>query len=128
VESFVFVAVLFAGACHAGWNALIKVGLDPLSTTTLIAIGAAAVSLVCLPFASMPASQAWPWLVASAIIQTRHAADISLEIAKSLSSGTAEVLEAINRLFEFAARHETIENLSNLKQNPIAQRRPHAAS
>ena len=68
MESFVFVAVLFAAACHAGWNALIKVGLDPLFTTTLITIGAAAVSLVCLPFANMPASQAWPWLVASAII------------------------------------------------------------
>jgi hypothetical protein len=33
---FVFAAVLFAAACHAGWNALIKVGLDPLSTTILI--------------------------------------------------------------------------------------------
>lgn len=68
MESFVFVAVLFAAACHAGWNALIKVGLDPLSTTTLIAIGAAAVSFVCLPLVGMPASQAWPWLAASAII------------------------------------------------------------
>ena len=68
MESFVFVAVLFAAACHAAWNALIKVGLDPLSTTTLIAIGAAAVSFVCLPLVGMPASQAWPWLAASAII------------------------------------------------------------
>jgi len=68
VESFVFVAVLFAAACHAAWNALIKVGLDPLSTTTLIAIGAAVVSFVCLPLAGMPGAPAWPWLIASAII------------------------------------------------------------
>lgn len=60
--------------------------------------------------------------------ETRHAADSSLEIAKSLSSGTAEVLEAINRLFEFAARHETIETLSDLKQIPGAQGRPRLAS
>jgi methyl-accepting chemotaxis protein len=60
--------------------------------------------------------------------ETRHAADISLEIAKSLSSSTEEIREAINRLFEFAAEHETIENLSNLKQTPNAQRRPRAAS
>jgi methyl-accepting chemotaxis protein len=53
--------------------------------------------------------------------ETRHAADISLEIAKSLSSGTAEVLEAINRLFEFAAEHETIEVLSEPKQIPSTQ-------
>ena len=30
MENFVFLAVLFAALCHAGWNALIKVGLDPL--------------------------------------------------------------------------------------------------
>jgi drug/metabolite transporter (DMT)-like permease len=68
VQSLVFAAVLFASACHAGWNALIKVGLDPLSTTTLIAIGAAAVSLIGLPLAGMPAPPAWPWLAASATI------------------------------------------------------------
>ena len=68
MQSLVFAAVLFASACHAGWNALIKVGLDPLSTTTLIAIGAAAVSLIGLPLVGMPASQAWPWLAASATI------------------------------------------------------------
>ena len=51
MENFVFLAVLFAALCHAGWNALIKVGLDPLSTTTLICIGSAVVAIVCLPFA-----------------------------------------------------------------------------
>jgi methyl-accepting chemotaxis protein len=65
--------------------------------------------------------------VGETIGETRHAADISLEIAKSLSSGTAEVLEAINRLFEFAARHDTIATLSDLKQIPGAQRRPRVA-
>ena len=60
--------------------------------------------------------------------ETRHAADISLEIAKSLSSGTAEVREAINRLFEFAASHETMEDLPDLEQTPNAQRRPRVAN
>jgi drug/metabolite transporter (DMT)-like permease len=68
MTTFVFLAVLFAAACHAGWNALIKIGLDPLSTTTLIAIGSAAVGVVCLPFAGLPAPAAWPWLIASAVI------------------------------------------------------------
>ncbi len=68
MQNAVFLAVLFAAACHAGWNALIKIGLDPLSTTTLIALGAAAVGLVCLPFFGMPATAAWPWLIASAVI------------------------------------------------------------
>ena len=68
MENFVFLAVLFAALCHAGWNALIKVGLDPLSTTTLISLGSAVVALVALPFAGMPAVAAWPWIVASTII------------------------------------------------------------
>ena len=68
MQGFVFAAVLFAAACHAGWNALIKVGLDPLSTTILIALGSAVVSLVGLPFVGLPAAAAWPWLIASAIV------------------------------------------------------------
>jgi len=68
LETFVFLAVLFAALCHAGWNALIKVGLDPLSTTTLIAIGSALVALVALPFTGNPAGAAWPWLAVSVVI------------------------------------------------------------
>lgn len=68
MENFVFLAVLFAAACHAGWNALIKGGLDPLSSTTLISLGSGLVSLALLPFVGMPAPAAWPWLIASVII------------------------------------------------------------
>ena len=50
MDPFVFVAVLFAAACHAGWNASIKRTLDPLATTVLIAIGA---GLVALPASSV---------------------------------------------------------------------------
>ena len=69
VENFVFLAVLFAALCHAGWNALIKVGLDPLSTTTLISLGAGAgrARAVCRSSA-LPAAAAWPCLVASVVI------------------------------------------------------------
>jgi drug/metabolite transporter (DMT)-like permease len=68
LENLIFLAVLFAALCHAGWNALIKVGLDPLSTTTLISIGSGVVALVLLPLVGLPAWAAWPWLVASVII------------------------------------------------------------
>jgi drug/metabolite transporter (DMT)-like permease len=68
MDSFVFVAVLFAAACHAGWNATIKGGLDPLATTVLISIGAAVVSLVFLPVTGLPAAAAWPWCAASVLI------------------------------------------------------------
>ena len=68
MENVVFIAVLFAAACHAGWNALIKVGLDPLSTTTVFSVGAGVVSLLFLPFVGLPAWAAWPWLITSIAI------------------------------------------------------------
>ncbi len=68
MENFVFLAVLFAALCHAGWNALIKVGLDPLSTTTLISLGSGVVALVFLPVVGLPAPAAWPWIGASVVI------------------------------------------------------------
>lgn len=68
MDPFVFAAVLLAAACHAGWNAAVKKGLDPLVTTVLISIGAAFVSLLLLPFAGVPAAAAWPWVAASVLI------------------------------------------------------------
>ena len=55
MDWFVFLAVLFAAACHAGWNASIKRTLDPLATTVLIALGAGVVALAALPFVGVPA-------------------------------------------------------------------------
>jgi drug/metabolite transporter (DMT)-like permease len=68
MDPFVFFAVLFAAACHAGWNAAIKRGLEPLATTVLISIGAGAVSIPFLPFTGWPAAAAWPWVIASVLI------------------------------------------------------------
>jgi drug/metabolite transporter (DMT)-like permease len=68
MDSLVFAAVLFAAACHAGWNANIKRGLDPLATTVAISLGAALVSLVAMPFVGLPAMAAWPWVLASIAI------------------------------------------------------------
>ena len=76
MENVVFLAVLFAAACHAGWNALIKVGLDPLSTTTLISIGSAVVALVLVPFVGLPTLGAWPWLIASVAIHLVYFASL----------------------------------------------------
>lgn len=76
METFVFLAVLFAAACHAGWNALIKVGLDPLSTTTLISVGSGMVALALSPFVGAPAWAAWPWLAASVVIHLVYFASL----------------------------------------------------
>jgi len=68
MDALVFAAVLFAAACHAGWNASIKRGLDPLATTVAISLGAALVSLFALPVVGLPAREAWPWVLVSIAI------------------------------------------------------------
>jgi drug/metabolite transporter (DMT)-like permease len=77
LDSFVFAAVLFAAACHAGWNAAIKTGLDSLSATVLITTGAGLVSLLLLPFAGLPPAAAWPWVIASVVIHLFYFAGLS---------------------------------------------------
>jgi drug/metabolite transporter (DMT)-like permease len=68
MESFVFAAVLFGAACHAGWNAVIKFGLEPFTTTTLIALAAGIVAAPFMLVLGLPPPAAWPWLIASIIL------------------------------------------------------------
>jgi drug/metabolite transporter (DMT)-like permease len=68
MDAFVFAAVLFAAACHAGWNATIKRGFDPLLTTVLISIGGTIVAALLLPIVGWPAIASWPWCAASVLI------------------------------------------------------------
>lgn len=65
MSATVFVAVMIAAACHAGWNAIVKVGLDRFLSVCLIAIAAGCAALVPLPFVAVPAPAAWPFLAAS---------------------------------------------------------------
>jgi drug/metabolite transporter (DMT)-like permease len=101
MDSFVFAAVLFAALCHAGWNAAVKRGLDPLATTVLISVGAALVALAMLPFTGWPASAAWPWVIASvlihivyfaALIESYAAGDMGL--VYPLARGSAPLMTA----------------------------------
>jgi drug/metabolite transporter (DMT)-like permease len=68
MEFHVFVAVLAAAACHAGWNALLKLRLEPLLALSLIATTAGLVLLPVLPFAGLPAPTAWFYIFASLAI------------------------------------------------------------
>lgn len=68
VDGLVFTAVLVAAACHAGWNAAIKRGLDPLAATVSISLGAGIVALLLMPLVGLPAADAWPWWLASVVI------------------------------------------------------------
>src|ERR1043166_3470744 len=67
MEWYVFFAVLFGAACHAGWNAFLKIRLEPFAAMALIAIMSAIVVLPVIPFVGIPRAAAWPWIVASVI-------------------------------------------------------------
>jgi drug/metabolite transporter (DMT)-like permease len=101
MDSFVFIAVLFAALCHAGWNAAVKRGLDPLATTILMSIGAALVGIAMLPFTGVPSNAAWIWVIASvlihivyfaALIESYAAGDMSL--VYPIARGSAPLLTA----------------------------------
>src|SRR6266700_6264303 len=102
MDTLVFAAVLFAAACHAGWNASIKRGLDPLATTVAISLGAALVSLLALPVVGLPAPEAWPWVFASiaihlvyfaALIESYRAGDMGQ--VYPIARGSAPLLTAV---------------------------------
>ena len=64
MDLFVFLAVLAAAAFHAGWNALLKLNLEPIVATSLVA---AASGIVAVPFAIVvglpsrpPGPMCWP--------------------------------------------------------------------
>ncbi len=62
MDAFVFFAVLAAAAFHAGWNALLKVKLEPLTTVSLISAACGVVVLPVAFFVDLTELGAWPYL------------------------------------------------------------------
>ena len=67
-----FAAVLAAALMHAGWNAVVKVGLDRFSSVLLLALVQSGLALALLPFFPLPARASWPWLAVSAMLHTGY--------------------------------------------------------
>ena len=65
----VLALVLFGALLHATWNAIIKAGTDKSLDAAMVAAGGAVTALPFLPFLPLPASTAWPFIGASAILQ-----------------------------------------------------------
>ncbi len=65
----VLLLVLLGALLHAGWNALVKSGVDKALDASLIAAGAAACCIPLLPFLPLPGTVALPFLVISALLQ-----------------------------------------------------------
>ena len=68
MSATVFAAVIAAAAMHAGWNALLKVRLDPFLSMVLVTSCSALAALPLLAAFGWPRAEAWPWLLASLAI------------------------------------------------------------
>jgi drug/metabolite transporter (DMT)-like permease len=64
----IFAVVLAAAALHAGWNALVKIKLDPFLAMTLICVSCAVIATPALAITGLPEAAAWPWILASIVI------------------------------------------------------------
>ena len=97
----VTLAVLAAGAMHAGWNALLKgaPGGDPLLDTATVVAGGAFWSLLLIPFVSLPDPAAWKFAAASMVVHFAYYITLAqayrtgdLSFAYPLMRGTAPLL------------------------------------
>lgn len=71
MDTTVFLAMLVAAFFHAGWNALLKLKVEPLVAVVLVSAGSSLVTLPLLPllpFVGVPATGSWPFLAASLLI------------------------------------------------------------
>ncbi|WP_114391421.1 EamA family transporter [Notoacmeibacter marinus] len=99
MENHVFAAVLVAAFLHAGWNSVVKLGLDRVSTVLLLALVQALIAIPILPFVPRPATEAWSWIVAAAVLHTGYKvflvqayAHADLSQAYPLARGTAPLI------------------------------------
>jgi drug/metabolite transporter (DMT)-like permease len=116
MDLVVFLAVLAGAAMHAGWNALVKTGLDRTTSIFLLAFIQGAISLALLPLFALPAGASWPWIAVSAVLHTgykifliRAYAHGDLSQVYPLARGSAPLLVALFSIFVLS------ENLTAVK-------------
>lgn len=68
----VMVVVLLAALLHASWNFLVKKADDKLLSMSAVVIGHVPLALLAAPFAEMPDSAAWPYLLATMVLHTGY--------------------------------------------------------
>lgn len=118
MEPLVFALVLLAALLHAGWNALIKGGKDPVSRLVMVHLCAALVLLPLLPFTAVPDPASWPYLLASVVVHQfyylflilgyRHG---DLSVVYPIARGAAPLLVALGA---WVVAGETLSGLSLL--------------
>jgi drug/metabolite transporter (DMT)-like permease len=112
LDTTVFAVVMAAAVLHAGWNALLKIGLDRFLTASLIQIGAGCIALLALPFFHLPLTGAWPYIALSALLHIGYNIFLSrayqhgdLSQAYPIARGSSPLLVALLALLAGDALH-----------------------
>lgn len=72
MSPLVFAAVLAAAAMHAGWNAVLKIKLEPFLAVTVVTVSASLLAWPTLPFVGWPRLEAMPWVLASVALHLAY--------------------------------------------------------
>ena len=72
IDPMVFAAVLSAAAMHAGWNASLKLKLDPFLAMTRITALAGIIAAPTLVYFGFPKLASWPWLIGSIVLHLAY--------------------------------------------------------
>jgi drug/metabolite transporter (DMT)-like permease len=99
-------AVLCAALLHAGWNILVKIHAASGVPAILVVAGSGLLCALGLPFVAAPAPASWPFIAASAVVQTLYYTLLAetyrggeLSHAYPLMRGCAPPLVALAGLF-----------------------------
>jgi drug/metabolite transporter (DMT)-like permease len=98
----VVAVVLSAALLHAGWNIVVRAGVDRRRETALVVAGGAVIAGVLLPFLPVPPAAAWRYLLTSAALNAVYFALIAeayarggVALAYPLMRGVAPLLAAL---------------------------------
>lgn len=68
MDSLIFAAMLLAAAFHAGWNAMLKLRVEPRMASTLLGIASGLLAVPFVVVLPLPSPEAWPFLLTSMLI------------------------------------------------------------
>jgi len=83
MTALVLACLMCAAILHASWNAVLRGGSDQLWSMTLMMIAVACVSATALIFVPWPNAASWPYVIASALIQTGY----NISLVRTYRSG-----------------------------------------